>query len=130
MLVKVTTDKPDKPKLENKFETKPEKYHGEDNKKEGSNHNVQFDLDKFESDKTDHFEPEEPEDLDEVPTRPFFSVERPKRPQEVEIQPQVSISSTLYSHLFSYESTLLSFSGITVWLCDILAKGYWRKSCS
>jgi len=31
--------------------------------------------------------------------------------------------------LFSYKRALLSFSLITVWLCDFLAKEYQRKSC-
>jgi len=31
---------------------------------------------------------------------------------------------------FLYKSILHSFSLITVWLCTILAKEYWHKSCS
>jgi len=41
---------------------------------------------------------------------------------------QVSISSTFYSSLF--ERALHSFSLITIWLCNFLAKEYLRKSCS
>jgi len=37
---------------------------------------------------------------------------------------QVLISSTFYARLFFYENALGSFSGITVWLCDFLAKEF------
>jgi len=42
---------------------------------------------------------------------------------------QVSISSTFYMLIFLYESALHSFSLITVWLFNFLAKEYRRKSC-
>ena len=31
---------------------------------------------------------------------------------------------------FSYESFLRSFYVLTIWVCNFLAKGFWRKSCS
>ncbi len=41
---------------------------------------------------------------------------------------KVSISSTFYVSVFLYESNLNIFSLITIWLGDILAKGYRQKS--
>ncbi len=41
------------------------------------------------------------------------------------------MSGQFYHHFmqaFLYESALQSFSLITIWLCDFLAKGYWQKS--
>ncbi len=31
---------------------------------------------------------------------------------------------------FSHENFLNSFSVLTIWVCNFLAKGFWRKSCS
>ncbi len=31
---------------------------------------------------------------------------------------------------FSNQSSLLSFYVLTIWVCNFLAKGFWRKSCS
>jgi hypothetical protein len=31
---------------------------------------------------------------------------------------------------FSYESFLRSFYVLKIWVCNFLAKGFWRKSCS
>ncbi len=39
-----------------------------------------------------------------------------------------SISSTFYTHVFLYESALLSFSLFTFWLCYYLAKNHRQKS--
>ncbi len=41
----------------------------------------------------------------------------------------MSISSTFFLP-FLYESVFCSFSLVTVWLCNFLAKDYQRKSCS
>ncbi len=47
----------------------------------------------------------------------------------VKLNPIVNFINILLKH-FSYQSTLLSFSQITNWLCNFLAIEYWRKSCS
>ena len=41
---------------------------------------------------------------------------------------KVSISPTFYDQLFRYRSVFCSFSVLTVWVCNFLAKGNWRKS--
>jgi hypothetical protein len=43
---------------------------------------------------------------------------------------QVSNFTDVLRATFLYESALRSFSLVTVWLCNILAKEYWQKSCS
>jgi hypothetical protein len=45
------------------------------------------------------------------------------------VDDKVSISSTILRAPFLYCSILRSFSLVTVWLGNFLAKEYWRKSC-
>jgi hypothetical protein len=43
--------------------------------------------------------------------------------------PGVNFTNILQA-AFSYESFLCSFYVLTIWVCNFLAEGFWRKSCS
>jgi len=45
------------------------------------------------------------------------------------LHPGVNFTNILRA-AFSYESFLRSFYVLTIWVCNFLAKGFWRKSCS
>jgi hypothetical protein len=41
----------------------------------------------------------------------------------------VNFNNTLQA-AFSYQSSLRTIYVLTIWVCNFLAKGFWRKSCS
>ncbi len=52
---------------------------------------------------------------------------RVRKDQKREELPRVNFTNILLAR-FLYESKICSFSQITDWFCDFLAKGYWQKN--
>jgi hypothetical protein len=47
----------------------------------------------------------------------------------ITLTPGVNFNNILRA-AFSYESFLRHFYVVTIWVCNFLAKGFWRKGCS